>query len=87
MIDSRAANEGEVIRRRRECTACGKRFTTYERVEEIPMFVVKKDQRREPYDRQKVLSGVHKACEKRPVPLVTQDAIADDLENMIWGKI
>lgn len=86
VIDSRAANEGEVIRRRRECTACGKRFTTYERVEEIPMFVVKKDQRREPYDRPKVLSGVHKACEKRPVPLAAQDAIADDLENMIREK-
>ncbi len=86
VIDSRAANEGEVIRRRRGCTACGKRFTTYERVEEIPMFVVKKDQRRESYDRQKVLSGVHKACEKRPVLLAAQDAIADDLENMIREK-
>jgi transcriptional repressor NrdR len=86
VIDSRAANEGEVIRRRRECTACSKRFTTYERVEEIPMFIVKKDQRREAYDRQKVLSGIHKACEKRPVPLASQDQIADDLETMMREK-
>ncbi len=86
MIDSRAANEGEVIRRRRECTACDKRFTTYERVEEMPMFVVKKDQRREGYDRQKVLSGIHKACEKRPVPLAAQDAIADYLETAMREK-
>jgi len=86
VIDSRAANEGEVIRRRRECTACDKRFTTYERVEEMPMFVVKKDQRREGYDRQKVLSGIHKACEKRPVPLAAQDAIADYLETAMREK-
>ncbi|HNX69578.1 MAG TPA: transcriptional regulator NrdR [Candidatus Omnitrophota bacterium] len=86
VIDSRAANEGEVIRRRRECTACDKRFTTYERVEEIPMFVVKKDQRREAYERQKILSGIHKACEKRPVPLATQDQIADELEMTIREK-
>lgn len=86
MIDSRAANEGEVIRRRRECTLCNRRFTTYERVEEIPMFVVKKDQRREAYERQKILSGIHKACEKRPVPLATQDQIADELEMMIREK-
>ncbi|HOE68661.1 MAG TPA: transcriptional regulator NrdR [Candidatus Omnitrophota bacterium] len=86
VVDSRSANEGEVIRRRRECTACGKRFTTYERVEEIPMFIVKKDQRREAYDRQKVLSGIYKACEKRPVPLAVQDAIADDLETVIREK-
>jgi len=86
VIDSRAANEGEVIRRGRECTACDKRFTTYERVEEMPMFVVKKDQRREGYDRQKVLSGIHKACEKRPVPLAAQDAIADYLETAMREK-
>src|SRR3989338_7265596 len=86
VIDSRSANEGEVIRRRRECTACNKRFTTYERVEEIPMFIVKKDQRRESYERQKVLSGIHKACEKRSVPLASQDQIADDLEAMMREK-
>lgn len=86
VIDSRAANEGELIRRRRECTACDKRFTTYERVEEIPMFVVKKDQRREAYERQKVLAGVYKACEKRPVPLVAQEQIAVDLEIMVREK-
>ncbi|MFA5159878.1 MAG: transcriptional regulator NrdR [Candidatus Omnitrophota bacterium] len=86
VIDSRAANEGEVVRRRRECTACSKRFTTYERVEEIPMFVVKKDQRRESYERSKVLAGVYKACEKRPVPLAAQEKVADDLEAAIREK-
>ena len=86
VIDSRSANEGEVIRRRRECEGCGKRFTTYERIEEIPPFVVKKDQRREPYDRAKVVSGVYKACEKRSVPLAAQDKIGEDLEKMLHEK-
>ncbi len=86
VIDSRAANEGTVIRRRRECEACSRRYTTYERIEEILLFVIKKDQRRVPYDRAKVLSGVHKACEKRPVPLEDQDKIADDLEKMLHEK-
>jgi transcriptional repressor NrdR len=86
VIDSRGANEGEVVRRRRECTACSKRFTTYERVEEIPMFVVKKDHRREAYERSKVLAGVYKACEKRPVPLAAQEKVADDLETTIREK-
>lgn len=86
VIDSRSANEGLVIRRRRECEACNRRYTTYERIEEIPLFVIKKDQRREPYDRSKVLAGVHKACEKRPVPLSDQDKIADDLEKMVYEK-
>ena len=86
VIDSRSANEGEVIRRRRECEGCGKRFTTYERIEEIPLFVVKKDQRREPYDRAKVVSGVYKACEKRSVPLAAQDKIGEDLEKMLHEK-
>lgn len=86
VIDSRAANEGMVIRRRRECEACSKRYTTYERIEEIPLYVTKKDQRREVYDRAKVLAGVHKACEKRPVPLEEQDKIADELEKMLHEK-
>ena len=86
VIDSRAANEGNVIRRRRECEACSRRYTTYERIEEIPLYMIKKDQRREVYERSKVLSGIHKACEKRPVPLEDQDKIADDLEKMLHEK-
>ncbi len=86
VVDSRVAEEGQVVRRRRECIACAKRFTTYERVEEIAMFVVKKDQRRETYERAKVLSGVYKACEKRPVPLASQEKIANELETMIREK-
>ena len=86
VIDSRAANEGTVIRRRRECEACSKRYTTYERIDEIPLYVIKKDQRREIYERSKVLSGIHKACEKRPVPLEEQDKIADDLEKILHEK-
>ena len=86
VIDSRAANEGTVIRRRRECEACSRRYTTYERIDEIPLYVIKKDQRREIYERSKVLSGIHKACEKRPVPLEEQDKIADDLEKILHEK-
>ena len=86
VIDSRSSNEGTVIRRRRECEACGRRYTTYERLEEIPLFVIKKDLRREPYERAKAMAGIHKACEKRPVPLEEQDKIADDLERMLREK-
>lgn len=86
VIDSRSANDGMAIRRRRECEACSRRYTTYERIEEITLFVIKKDQRRVPYDRTKVIGGVHKACEKRPVPLVEQEKIADDLEKMLHEK-
>lgn len=81
VIDSRTANEGAVIRRRRECEKCERRFTTYERVEEIPLYLIKKDHRREPYDRAKALDGVYKACGKRAVPLAEQDKIIDDLEK------
>ena len=86
VIDSRAANEGTVIRRRRECEACSRRYTTYERMEDIPLYVIKKDQRREPYERSKVLSGIHRACEKRPVPVEEQDKIADELEKTLHEK-
>ena len=86
VIDSRAANEGTMIRRRRECEACSRRYTTYERIEEIPLYVIKKDQRREAYDKAKVLAGIHKACEKRPVPLEEQDKIAGDLEKILHEK-
>lgn len=86
VIDSRTVNEGAMIRRRRECEACSRRYTTYERIEEILLYVIKKDQRREAFDRNKVLSGIHKACEKRPVPLEQQDKIVDDLEKMLHEK-
>ena len=86
VIDSRSVNDETVIRRRRECESCSKRYTTYERIEEIPLFVTKKDLRREPFDKKKVLSGIHKACEKRPIPLEAQDKIADDIERMIREK-
>ena len=86
VIDSRGANDGTVIRRRRECEACSRRYTTYERIEEIPLYVIKKDQRREIYDKAKVLAGIHKACEKRPVPLEEQDKIASDLEKILHEK-
>jgi len=86
VIDSRTANEGAIIRRRRECESCGKRYTTYERIEEIPLHVIKKDQRREPYDRAKALDGVFKACGKRPVAVADQEGIIDDLEKHMREK-
>ena len=86
VIDSRSSNEGQAIRRRRECESCNRRYTTYERIEELPLYIVKKDRRRELYDRSKVLSGLHKACEKRPVALDDQHKIADALELMLHEK-
>ncbi len=86
VLDSRSVSDGVVIRRRRECLGCGRRFTTYERIEEMPLFVIKKDQRREPYERSKALAGVYKACEKRPVSLEAQDKIGEELEKMIRDK-
>jgi len=86
VIDSRSASEDTTIRRRRECLACGRRFTTYEHIEEVPLLVTKKDQRRETYDRNKVLSGIQKACEKRPVSRESQDAIVERLEKMLDEK-
>ena len=83
VVDSRESKEGEVIRRRRECLSCGKRFTSYERIDQIPHLVVKKDGRRERFDREKVLAGLLKACEKRPVPVKTLEAIADRVEGMV----
>jgi transcriptional repressor NrdR len=83
VVDSRESKEGEVIRRRRECLGCGKRFTSYERIDQIPHMVVKKDGRRERFDRQKVLAGLLKACEKRPVPIKSLELIADRVESMV----
>ena len=81
VIDSRPTEEGHAIRRRRECDHCGKRFTTYEKMEEMLLVVIKKDGRRETFDRDKILKGIIKACEKRPVALAGIEKIADDIER------
>jgi transcriptional repressor NrdR len=78
--------EGEAIRRRRECLACSKRYTTYEQIEEAQLSVVKKDGRREAFDRQKLLSGLRKACEKRPVSLEELEAVADQVERELQNR-
>ncbi|MBX3331263.1 MAG: transcriptional regulator NrdR [Nitrospira sp.] len=83
VVDSRMAKEGEVIRRRRECLGCKRRYTTYERVEEILPVVVKKDGRRESFDRNKILVGLKKACEKRPISIGTIEAVTDRIEKRI----
>ncbi len=82
-MDSRESKEGDSIRRRRVCEKCQRRFTTYERIDEIPYMVVKKDGRRERFDRQKILSGLLRACEKRPVPSVKLEAIVDAAESFL----
>ena len=86
VVDSRSAEDGQVIRRRRECLECSKRYTTYERIEEIPLRIIKKDGGREPYDRNKLLSGLLKACEKRPVPMEALETIAFEIEEEISQK-
>jgi len=83
VIDSRESKEGDVIRRRRQCLSCERRFTTYERSDEIPYMVVKKDGRREKFDRQKVLGGLLKACEKRPVPMAKLAEVVDAVESRL----
>jgi transcriptional repressor NrdR len=83
VIDSREARTGDMIRRRRECLKCSRRFTTYERIDEIPYMVIKKDGRREKFDRQKILQGLLKACEKRPVPVGKLEAIVDQAESFV----
>ena len=83
VVDSRESKEGASIRRRRECLFCGKRYTTYERISETPLMVVKKDGRREDFDRGKLLAGLLKACEKRPVPRSEIDKIVDEIETFL----
>jgi transcriptional repressor NrdR len=87
VIDSRAVREGSAVRRRRECLVCGERFTTYEAVETRPLLVIKKDGRRVPFDRARVMTGMAKACEKRPVPLERLEAIADFVEREAGGSL
>ena len=86
VVDSRESKEGEVIRRRRECLECGKRFTSYERIDEIPYMVVKKDGTRERFDRQKLVAGLLKACEKRPVSIAAVEAVADRVETTLQDR-
>ena len=83
VVDSRESKEGDAIRRRRECLECGRRFTSYERIDEIPYMVVKKDGRRERFERQKLVAGLLKACEKRPVRIPALEAIADRIETVL----
>ncbi|UCD34194.1 MAG: transcriptional repressor NrdR [Nitrospiraceae bacterium] len=83
VIDSRQSRDGDVIRRRRECLKCEGRFTSYERIENILPHVIKKDSRREPFDRQKILQGLERACEKRPVSVEAREALADSIEKSL----
>ena len=86
VIDSRPTDEGERIRRRRECLKCGKRFTTYEKIETIPLTVIKKDQSREQYDRMKIQDGIMRACYKRPISVKTIENLMDEIETEIFNK-
>jgi transcriptional repressor NrdR len=81
VVDSRESREGDVIRRRRECARCERRFTSYEKIELEPFMVVKRDERREPYDREKLMQGLHIACRKRPVPEAALERLADSIER------
>jgi transcriptional repressor NrdR len=87
VIDSRPTEDGSAIRRRRECINCGKRFTTYEKIEEIPIMVVKRDGRREPFDSDKIRNGIRKACEKRPIPADVQDKVVEDVSREVFNTL
>ena len=87
VVDSRPTDEGSSIRRRRECLKCLKRFTTYETVERMPLLLIKRDGTRQPYDRQKLLSGVMKACEKRPVPQQRLEQLVDTVEQKLFSSL
>jgi len=86
VVDSRESKEGEVIRRRRECLDCGRRFTSYERIDEIPYMVIKKDGTRERFERQKLIAGLLKACEKRPVSVAALETVADRVEASLQER-
>lgn len=87
VVDSRPTEDGTSIRRRRECMNCGRRFTTYEKIEEIPIMVVKKDGRREAFDSDKILKGVRKACEKRPVSAADMDKLVDEVVREVFNTL
>ena len=85
VIDSRPAEDGNSIRRRRSCDVCGKRFTTYEKVETIPLIIIKKDNNREPYDRTKIEAGVFRSCHKRPISVDQINSLVDEVENAVFN--
>jgi transcriptional repressor NrdR len=85
VLDTRKLNEGEITRRRRKCKACGRRFTTYERVESVSLTIVKKDGTREPYDREKLMRGVRTACYRRPIPTKQTEQLVNDVESALMG--
>lgn len=87
VIDSRPTDEGSAIRRRRECLKCMKRFTTYEKVESLPLMVIKKDKSRQPYNREKLLNGLLRACEKRPVSIDDLEKLVEDIESHIYNSL
>lgn len=87
VVDSRPTDEGSVIRRRRECISCGKRFTTYEKIEHLPIMVVKKDGRREAFDSRKIMNGLLRACEKRPIPMRDLEALVQDVEKQVYNTL
>ncbi len=87
VVDSRPTEEGGAIRRRRECLSCGKRFTTYEKIERVPVMIVKKDKTREPFDKEKLLRGLLRACEKRPIPFQVLDELATDVEMVVYNSL
>lgn len=87
VLDSRPTDEGGSIRRRRECMSCGKRFTTYEKVESVPIMVIKKDKAREPFDSEKLMRGLIKACQKRPVPMETLEGMVSEIESIIQNTM
>lgn len=87
VVDSRPTEEGGAIRRRRECLSCGKRFTTYEKIERVPVMIVKKDKTREPFDKEKLLRGLLRACEKRPIPFQVLDELASDVELVVYNSL
>jgi len=87
VIDSRPTDEGSSIRRRRECSKCSKRFTTYEKVENIPLIVIKKDKSREPFEREKLMSGLLKACEKRPVSISDLESMVSEIEAQLSNTL
>lgn len=87
VVDSRPTDEGGAIRRRRECKQCSKRFTTYEKVENLPLIVIKKDKTRQPFDREKLLNGLVRACEKRPVALANLEKLVNDIETSLYNSL
>lgn len=87
VIDSRPSEENISIRRRRQCEQCGKRFTTYEKVETIPLLVIKKDKSREPFDREKLMNGILRSCHKRPISVDEVEKIVDDIENTVMSSM